>query len=188
MTILDGDGGSGTALQTPPTGIPMPHLAAVSASSSQPEAPTGMRVRKRNGALEPVDVNKIVNAIAKAAEGLRGVDPMRVATRTISALADGATTRQLDDLSIRTAAGLIVEEYRARRKSGSPPPLSEYKERFPVQYPELQPFFLEGRDIYNVPSPGGATIIHTRTIVDPRFGAKLVGKVGRASLSVRLSG
>ncbi len=70
----------------------------------------GMRVKKRSGALEPVDVNKIVNSIAKASEGLLGVDPMRVATRTISALADGATTRELDDLSIRTAAGLIVEE------------------------------------------------------------------------------
>ncbi|MEL6985071.1 MAG: ribonucleotide reductase N-terminal alpha domain-containing protein, partial [Actinomycetota bacterium] len=69
-----------------------------------------MRVRKRNGVLEPVDVNKIVNAIARAAQGLRGVDPMRVATRTISALADEATTQELDELSIRTAAGLIIEE------------------------------------------------------------------------------
>lgn len=122
MTISDGDGGSGTALETPPTGIPNPlvepaptltpvtRLAPVSATRGAPEAPHGMQVRKRNGSLEPVDVVKIVNAIAKAAEGLRGVDPMRVATRTISALADGATTRQLDDLSIRTAAGLIVEE------------------------------------------------------------------------------
>ena len=72
--------------------------------------PTGMRVTKRNGAVEPVDLNKIVNAIARASEGLLGVDPMRVATRTISALADGATTRELDELSIRTAAGLIVDE------------------------------------------------------------------------------
>ena len=79
------------------------------ASTAQPAA-GGMRVKKRSGALEPVDVNKIVNAIARASEGLLGVDPMRVATRTISALADGATTRELDDLSIRTAAGLIVEE------------------------------------------------------------------------------
>ncbi|MDH3705781.1 MAG: ribonucleoside-diphosphate reductase subunit alpha [Acidimicrobiia bacterium] len=69
-----------------------------------------MRVKKRNGSLEPVDVNKIVNAVARRAEGLLGVDPMRVATRTISALADGATTHELDELSIRTAAGLIVEE------------------------------------------------------------------------------
>ena len=73
-------------------------------------APTTMCVRKRNGSLEPVDVNKIVNAVARAAEGLLGVDPLTVSTRTIAALADGATTRQLDELSIRTAAGLIVEE------------------------------------------------------------------------------
>jgi len=69
-----------------------------------------MRVRKRNGSFEPVDVNKIVNAVAQAAEGLLGVDPLTISTRTIAALADGATTRQLDELSIRTAAGLIVEE------------------------------------------------------------------------------
>ena len=73
-------------------------------------APTTMRVRKRNGNLEPVDVNKIVNAVARAAEGLLGIDPLTVSTRTIAALADGATTRELDELSIRTAAGLIVEE------------------------------------------------------------------------------
>ncbi len=78
----------------------------------------GMRVKKRNGQLEPVDVNKIVRAVARAAEGLRGVDPMRVATRTISALADGATTRELDELSIRTAAGLIVEEPSYSRLAG----------------------------------------------------------------------
>ncbi|HSP28400.1 MAG TPA: ATP cone domain-containing protein, partial [Ilumatobacteraceae bacterium] len=83
--------------------------APVPTSGTQPSA-GGMRVKKRSGALEPVDVNKIVNAIARACEGLLGVDPMRVATRTISALADGASTRELDDLSIRTAAGLIVEE------------------------------------------------------------------------------
>ncbi|NNF55926.1 MAG: ribonucleoside-diphosphate reductase subunit alpha [Acidimicrobiales bacterium] len=70
----------------------------------------GMRVRKRNGNLEPVDINRIVNAIARASEGLLGVDPMRVATRTISGLADGASTHELDELSIRTAAGLIMEE------------------------------------------------------------------------------
>ena len=72
--------------------------------------PTTMRVRKRNGNLEPVDVNKIVHAVARAAEGLLGIDPLTVSTRTIAALADGATTRELDELSIRTAAGLIVEE------------------------------------------------------------------------------
>ncbi len=78
----------------------------------------GMRVKKRNGNLEPVDVTKIVRAVAKAAEGLRNVDPMRVATKTISALTDGATTGELDELSIRTAAGLIVEEPNYSRLAG----------------------------------------------------------------------
>jgi hypothetical protein len=63
----------------------------------------------------------------------------------------------------------------------------EVNQRFAVQYPELRPFFLEGRDIYQVASPGGATIIHTRTIVDPRYGAKLVGKLGKTSVSVILA-
>jgi ribonucleoside-diphosphate reductase alpha chain len=84
--------------------------ATMAVPSPSDSGSTGMRVKKRNGTLEPVDLNKIVNAIARASEGLLGVDPMRVATRTISALADGATTRELDELSIRTAAGLIVEE------------------------------------------------------------------------------
>jgi ribonucleoside-diphosphate reductase alpha chain len=71
---------------------------------------TTMRVRKRNGSTEPVDVNKIVRAVSRCCPGLREVDAMRVATKTISGLYDGATTRELDLLSIQTAASLIFEE------------------------------------------------------------------------------
>ncbi|MCX7556177.1 ribonucleoside-diphosphate reductase subunit alpha [Xanthomonadaceae bacterium JHOS43] len=69
-----------------------------------------MTVTKRNGQREPVDLNKIVRAIQRCAEGLFAIDPMRVATRTISGLYDGATTRELDELSIRTSAMLTAEE------------------------------------------------------------------------------
>jgi len=71
---------------------------------------SSMRVRKRNGSFELVDLNKIVRAVARCADGLRHVDPMRVATRTIAGLYDGATTKELDQLSIQTAAALTVEE------------------------------------------------------------------------------
>ncbi|MBV8933841.1 MAG: hypothetical protein JO285_14980, partial [Kutzneria sp.] len=73
-------------------------------------ATTTMCVRKRNGALEPVDVNKIVRAVQRCTVGLSGVDPLRVATKTISGLYDGATTEELDRLSIQTAAALVAEE------------------------------------------------------------------------------
>lgn len=69
-----------------------------------------MQVRKRNGDDEAVDVNKIVRAVDRVSGDLKDVDPMRVATRTISGLYDGATTAELDRLSIQTAAELIGEE------------------------------------------------------------------------------
>jgi ribonucleoside-diphosphate reductase alpha chain len=75
-----------------------------------PPASTGMRVRKRNGSFESVDVNKIVRAVSRSCAGVPDVDALRVATKTISGLYDGATTRELDQLSIRTAAALIVDE------------------------------------------------------------------------------
>ena len=69
-----------------------------------------MQVRKRNGDLEPVDVNKIVRAVELWVTDLDEVDPLRVATKTISGLYDGATTAEMDKLSIQTAAELIGEE------------------------------------------------------------------------------
>ncbi|MGC4086705.1 MAG: ribonucleoside-diphosphate reductase subunit alpha [Polyangiaceae bacterium] len=69
-----------------------------------------MRVQKRDGSYEPVDLNKIVRAVTRSAVGLSRVDPMRVSLRTIGGLYDGATTQALDELSIQTAAGLIIEQ------------------------------------------------------------------------------
>jgi ribonucleoside-diphosphate reductase alpha chain len=74
------------------------------------EAPPQMQVRKRNGSYEPVDVNKIVRAVERCCQGLPHVDPIRVASRTIGGLFDGASTRELDSISIQTAAALIAEE------------------------------------------------------------------------------
>ncbi|WP_437539899.1 ribonucleoside-diphosphate reductase subunit alpha [Sorangium sp. So ce726] len=71
---------------------------------------TTMRVKKRNGSSEPVDVNKIVRAVSRSCAALSDVDALRVATKTISGLYDGATTRELDQLSIQTAASLIADE------------------------------------------------------------------------------
>ncbi len=79
-------------------------------TQQQPYTHTTMRVRKRSGALEPVDVNKIVRAVGRCCSALPGVDALRVATKTISGLYDGATTRELDQLSIQTAASLIADE------------------------------------------------------------------------------
>ena len=80
------------------------------ASPTEPTTRTTMQVRKRNGDSESVDVGKIVRAVDRVSGGLDDVDPMRVATKTISGLYDGATTAELDRLSIQTAAEMISEE------------------------------------------------------------------------------
>ncbi|MEZ2345734.1 ribonucleoside-diphosphate reductase subunit alpha [Terriglobus sp. RCC_193] len=69
-----------------------------------------MHVKKRNGSLEAVDVNKIVRAVQRSSQSLPHVDAMRIASKTIGGLYDGATTRELDAISIDTAASLIAEE------------------------------------------------------------------------------
>jgi len=71
---------------------------------------TTMQVRKRDGSLESVDVNKIVRAVARSGQGLENIDVLKIATKTIGGLYDGATTKELDNLSIQTSALLIAEE------------------------------------------------------------------------------
>ena len=61
-------------------------------------------------------------------------------------------------------------------------PQIEVNQRFALFYPELRPFFLEGAEIFDMRGP--VTIVHTRTIVDPKYGAKLTGKVGKTTVGV----
>jgi hypothetical protein len=58
----------------------------------------------------------------------------------------------------------------------------EVNQRFPVFYQELRPFFVEGAEIFDIRAP--VTLVHTRTIVDPDYGAKLSGKVGNLSVGL----
>ena len=54
--------------------------------------------------------------------------------------------------------------------------------RFPLFFRELRPFFLEGAEIFQVPGP--VTFVHTRTIVDPDYGAKVSGQLGRFTVGL----
>jgi TolB-like protein len=61
-------------------------------------------------------------------------------------------------------------------------PQVENNQRFALFYPEMRPFFLEGAEIFRVQAP--VTVVHTRTIVDPQYGAKLTGKAGKTTMGV----
>lgn len=63
-------------------------------------------------------------------------------------------------------------------------PLADVNQRFELFFPERRPFFLEGGEVFRPLQDTGAAInlVNTRRIVDPDFGIKLTGKVGRFNL------
>ena len=97
-----------TPAQPPETAL-QPDQGGFRLTSPHP-GPVAMQVTKRSGDREPVNLDKIVRAVTRCCDGLADVDPMRVALKTIAGLYDGASTRELDELSIRTAASFIAEE------------------------------------------------------------------------------
>ena len=56
-------------------------------------------------------------------------------------------------------------------------------QRYLVYYPEKRPFFMEGAGIFSMP----LRLVHTRTIVNPEYGAKLTGKQGKYSAGLLLA-
>ena len=61
-------------------------------------------------------------------------------------------------------------------------PQIEINQRFPLFFPELRPFFLEGQEIFRVNGP--FYFLHTRTVLDPQLGVKLTGKSGKTSFGL----
>jgi hypothetical protein len=61
-------------------------------------------------------------------------------------------------------------------------PQIDANQRFPLFFPERRPFFLEGDDVFR--SGGVLTFVFTRQIVDPDWGAKLTGKIGKYTIGV----
>lgn len=53
-------------------------------------------------------------------------------------------------------------------------------QRFAVFFPEKRPFFLEGFEIFDTPMP----VVYTRTITDPRYGARTTGKIGSSAYTL----
>ena len=61
-------------------------------------------------------------------------------------------------------------------------PQVSVNQRFPLFFPERRPFFLEGAEVFRGVYSAAPRLIDTRQIVDPDWGIKLTGKIGKNSL------
>jgi len=63
----------------------------------------------------------------------------------------------------------------------------EVNQRYPIFYSEKRPFFMEGMGTFDLAGVGGdgnmRTAVHTRRIIDPLFGTKLTGTVGKVTFA-----
>jgi hypothetical protein len=64
----------------------------------------------------------------------------------------------------------------------------QVNQRFPVFFSEKRPFFMEGMGLFNIAGTGGdgnmRTAVHTRRIVDPIYGSKLTGTIGKTAFGI----
>jgi hypothetical protein len=63
----------------------------------------------------------------------------------------------------------------------------EVNQRYPLFYTEKRPFFMEGADIFKFHTISFGyfpTVIHTRRIIDPLWGAKLTGSIKKFSFGI----
>ena len=116
---------------------------------------------------------------------VRSIDPAIPAFRTREVDPDAGVNVKYGITSDLTADLTINPDF---SQIESDQPQVEVNQRFPLFYNELRPFFLEGAEIFSIEAP--VTFVHTRTIVDPDYGAKLSGQpdASRSVSSARTTG
>ena len=67
-----------------------------------------IRIVKRNGKIQPLNLEKIRKRIERCAEGLK-VDTLKIVKATVDGLKDMITSRELDSFAINTAASYILD-------------------------------------------------------------------------------
>ena len=67
----------------------------------------GIKVKKRNGSIEPIDLDKMHLMVDAACEGLAGVSASQVEIQSGIQFYDGITTAEIQEILIRSASDLI---------------------------------------------------------------------------------
>ena len=67
----------------------------------------GNKVKKRNGSIEPLNLEKIHNMVEEACRGLAGVSASQVEIQSGIQFYDGITTGEIQEILIKSASDLI---------------------------------------------------------------------------------
>ena len=73
-------------------------------------SPNMIKIVKRNGTTEALDIEKLHKVVFFACEGITGVSPSEVEIRSQLQFYDGITSEEIQETLIKAAADLISEE------------------------------------------------------------------------------
>jgi len=151
----------------------------VSSLLTQMGTVTGLRLQARGPSYEliPTAVTSSVETAGAAVAPQTGRPIAR------DGRFDGGLTGNWSITPNLTASGTINPDY---SQIESDVPQIDVNQRFPLRYAEKRPFFYEGAQFFR--SPGALSFLESRQIVDPNWGAKLTGKIGRNTFGVLAAG
>ena len=108
---------------------------------------------------------------------LNGLDPLApyFSTRRLEGTAGGEVKAIVKDSVVVDAT--INPDF---SQVESDQPQFTVNQRFPVFFPELRPFFLENANYFSTL----ITLLNTRNIAHPEFGARVTGRIGQTNLGI----
>jgi ribonucleoside-diphosphate reductase alpha chain len=71
---------------------------------------SNIKIQKRDGRMEPLDVNKIHFVVEEACEGLPGVSSSQIEINSNIQFYDGMTTKDIQNVLVRSANDLISRQ------------------------------------------------------------------------------
>ena len=71
----------------------------------------GIKVKKRNGSIEPLNLEKMHMMVEEATKGLAGVSASQVEIQSGIQFYDGITTGEIQEILIKSASDLIAVSY-----------------------------------------------------------------------------
>lgn len=109
---IEGRGASGAASSKASKGEAAVTREAPPRAARAPEAVLSVRAIGPRGqeVVRPLSEQALVAEVEALADGLERVDPERIARRTFSGLHDGVRRSEVDQLLVKTAAGLVADQ------------------------------------------------------------------------------
>ncbi len=157
-------------------------VSRLGVSASWPDLPRGQSIFTRHAPISMQDLKQplTLEAIPNFTYSMLQARSAPGEWEDADSKADAGLTMKYGITSSITADGTIRPDFSQVESDAFQ---VEVNRRYPIFYSEKRPFFMEGMGTFELAGTGGdgnmSTAVHTRRIIDPLYGFKLTGSLGK---------